>query len=114
MVNPFSKLGDLSNIMQQAKGMQQKMQQAQEELANTQVLGEAGGGLVQIVTNGNGEALGVMIQDVVLQEDKKILQGLIAAAINDANHKRESKKKEVMQGIMTGMGLPPDLDLFKG
>jgi nucleoid-associated protein EbfC len=114
MVNPFSKLGDIGNIMKQAKEMQSKMQAAQEELARTHIVGEAGAGLVHITINGNGEALSVAIDDSVLEEDKKILQGLVAAAINDANYKRELKKKEIMQGVMTGMGLPADLDLLKG
>lgn len=109
MVNPLSALGNIGNLMKQAKEMQQKMQAAQEELARTQVIGEAGGGMVQIVTNGNGETLSVSINDAVLKEDKKILQGLLAAAMNDANNKREAKKKELMSGLMGGMNLPPEL-----
>lgn len=111
MINPFKNIGNISNMMQQAKGMQQKLQQMQEQLAATQIIGEAGAGMVQLTVNGNGEALNIKIDDSVYQEDKRILQGLLVAAINDANHKREIKKKELMSGIMSGMGLPPELNL---
>ena len=112
MKNPFSALGNIGNLMQQAKDMQQKMKLAQDELAAIQIVGEAGAGMVKLSINGTGEALNIIIDDSVLQEDKKILQGLIVAAINDANHKREAKKKEVMSSIMSGMGLPADLDFL--
>jgi DNA-binding YbaB/EbfC family protein len=108
MVNPFS---NISNIMKQAKDMQQKLQQVQEQLAATQITGEAGAGMVQLTITGTGEALNIKIEDAVYNEDKRILQGLLVAAINDANHKRELKKKEVMSGLMAGMGLPPELNL---
>jgi DNA-binding YbaB/EbfC family protein len=108
MINPFS---NISNIVKQAKDMQQKLQQVQEQLAATHINGEAGAGMVQLTINGKGEALGLKIDDSVYQEDKRILQGLLIAAINDANHKRELKKKEVMSGLMAGMGLPPELNL---
>lgn len=108
MVNPFS---NISNIMKQAKGMQQKLQQVQEQLAAMQITGEAGAGMVQLTITGNGDALSIKIDDSVYNEDKRILQGLLVAALNDANHKRELKKKEVMSGLMAGMGLPPELNL---
>lgn len=108
MVNPF---GNISNLMQQAKSMQQKFKQIQEELVAMHIVGESGAGLVQLTTNGNGEALSIKIDETVYQEEKPVLQGLIIAAINDANHKREQKKKEIMGSMMSGMGLPPGLDL---
>ncbi len=108
MINPFS---NISNVMKQAKGMQEKLQQVQQQLAVTQITGEAGAGLVQLTINGSDEALSIKIDDSVYTEDKRILQGLLIAAINDANHKRELKKKEVMSVLMAGMGLPPELNL---
>lgn len=106
MVNPF---GNMGNLMQQAKNMQQKLKQAQDELAATQLTGESGAGMVQLTINGSGEAISITIDDTVYKEDKKILQGLIVAAINDANHKRDVKKKEIMGSIMSSMGLPPGI-----
>lgn len=109
MTNPFSKFGDL---MQQAKEMQQKIKKMQEELNTLHVIGEAGAGLVQLTVNGNGEALSINIDEAVYKESKQILQGLLIAAINDANHKREIKKKELMGGMVSGMGLPPGFDFL--
>ena len=97
--------------MQQAKGMQQKLKQVQEDLAAIHLTGEAGAGMVQLTINGKGEALNIKIDDSVYNEDKKILKGLIVAAINDANHKREAKKKEIMGGLMSSVGLPSETDL---
>lgn len=114
MANIFSSIGNISNLMQQAKGMQQKLKQAQQELAVTHVTGESGGGMVQLTITGNGEALHLKIDDAVYQEDKKILQGLLVAAINDANHKREAKKKEIMGSLMSSVGLPSGTDLDLG
>ncbi len=112
MINPF---GNIGNLMQQAKEMQQKFQQIQTELEKLHINGEAGAGLVQLTMNGAGEALHITIDDSVYKEEKSILQGLIVAAINDANQKRELKKKEMMGNLMTGMGLPPGFDfLTKG
>jgi len=110
-MNPF---GNIGNIMKQAKEMQEKLKQAQAQLAEVQVEGEAGAGMVKITMNGSGEAVSLQIDDAVYKEDKKILQGLIVAAINDASHKRDLKKKELMSGFMSGMNLPADLDLFQG
>ena len=101
--------------MQQAKGMQQKFKQIQNELEAMHIIGEAGAGLVQLVMNGNGETLSLKIgNDAVYKEKKQILQGLIVAAINDANRKRERKKREIMGSMMDGMGLPPGFDFLNG
>lgn len=111
MSNPF---GNIGNLMQQAKNMQQKFKQIQDELEAMHIVGESGAGLVQLTVNGNGEALSMKIDDAVYKEEKSILQGLIVAAINDANQKRELKKKEIMGSLMSGMGLPPGFDLLSG
>lgn len=111
MVNPF---GNMGNLMAQAKNMQQKFKQVQEELEAMQIVGEAGAGLVQLTTNGSGEALSIKIDDAVYKEEKQILQGLIISAINDANHKRDAKKKEMMGSLMSGMGVPPGFDFLTG
>ncbi len=109
MVNPF---GNFGNIMKQAKEMQQKFKQTQEELANIKIQGEAGAGAVQLTINGNGEALNIKIDDAIYAEDKQILQGLIVAAINDAKTKKDQKKKELMGNLTSGMGLPADFDFL--
>ncbi len=92
--------------------MQEKFKQVQDELEKIHVQGESGAGLVQIIMNGNGDALSAKIDDAVYKEEKQILQGLVVAAINDANHKRELKKKDMMGSLMSGMGLPPGFDML--
>lgn len=106
-MNPF-KLGD---IMKQAKEMQAKVQEAQKELADAKIVGQSGAGLVKVAINGNGEALALDINEEVFQEDRQVLHGLILAAINDANLKRENLKKEKMSGFLSGMGLPEEWNL---
>lgn len=110
-LNPF---GNISNLMQQAKDMQQKFKQLQDQMNAVQIVGEAGAGLVQLTINGNGEALILKIDDAAYKEEKQILQALIVSAINDANRKRDAKKKEVMGSMMSGMGLPPGFDFLTG
>lgn len=111
MINPFS---NISNIMQQAKDLQQKFKKLEEELEQARILGEAGAGLVQLTVNGKGDAINLKIDDAVYKEDKQILQGLIVAAINDANKKRDLKKKEMMGSLMSGVNMPPGFDFLTG
>ncbi len=72
--------GNLSDLMQQAQKMQADMQKAQEELANTEVQGEAGAGMVTVTMNGRHDVKRVSIDDAVLGEDKEVLEDLLAAA----------------------------------
>ena len=103
--------GGLGNLMKQAQQMQQHLQQAQEELANMEVTGESGGGLVQIVMSGRHEARRVQIDDSLLGDDKDMLEDLVAAAINDATHKVEATTQERMSGLTAGINLPPGMKL---
>ena len=101
--------GGLGNLMKQAQQMQQHLQKAQEELANMEIVGESGGGLVQIVMSGRHEARRVSIDDSLVGEDKDMLEDLVTAAINDAVQKVERQSKERLSGLASGMGLPGDL-----
>ncbi|MCX7099491.1 MAG: YbaB/EbfC family nucleoid-associated protein [Methylococcales bacterium] len=101
----------LGNLMQQAQKMQEDLKKAQDELALMQVLGESGGGLVQIVMTGKREARKVTIDDSLLGEDKDMLEDLVAAAINDAVNKVGKMKKEKMSSLTAGMPLPPGFQL---
>jgi len=103
--------GALGNLMKQAQEMQGKMQEAQEDLANEEVTGEAGGGLVKIVMNGKHQAKRINIDYDSIGEDKEMLEDLIAAAINDAASKIQSLTSERMSGLAGGMGLPPGMKL---
>ena len=101
--------GGLGNIMKQAQKMQADMRKAQEELANMEVTGESGGGLVSVLRTGRHEIKRVSIDDSLLEDDKDMLEDLIAAAMNDAVQKAENMSKEKMAGLTAGM--PPGLNL---
>ena len=91
--------GGMAGLMKQAQQMQEKMQKMQEELANAEVTGQSGAGLVSVVR--------VSLDDSLMQEDKEILEDLIAAAVNDAVRKIEQNNQEKMSGFTSGMQLPP-------
>ncbi len=97
----------LGNIMQQAQKMQEDMQKAQEELAAMEVLGESGGGLVQVLMTGKREVRKISIDDSLVGDDKDMLEDLVAAAINDAVHKVAKMKQEKMANLTSGIPLPP-------
>ncbi|MDD2802263.1 MAG: YbaB/EbfC family nucleoid-associated protein [Methylococcaceae bacterium] len=101
----------LGNIMQQAQKMQEDFKKAQDELANMQVMGESGGGLVTILMTGKREARKVTIDPSLLGDDKDMLEDLVAAAINDAVNKVGKMKKEKMADITAGLPLPPGFQL---
>ena len=99
--------GGMAGLMKQAQEMQEKMQKAQEELANAEVTGESGAGLVSIVMTGRHDVRRVNIDASLLEEDKEILEDLIASAVNDAVRKVEQNTQESMAGMTAGMQLPP-------
>jgi nucleoid-associated protein EbfC len=101
----------LGNIMQQAQKMQEDFKKAQEELANMQVMGESGGGLVTILMTGKREARKVTIDRSLVGEDKDMLEDLVAAAINDAVNKVAKMKKEKLASITAGLPLPPGFQM---
>ena len=98
--------GNLSDLMQQAQKMQADMQKMQEELADAEVTGEAGAGMVTVVMNGRHDVRRVSIDDGVLSEDKEVLEDLLAAAVNDAVRKVESHNRDAMSGLAAGMNIP--------
>lgn len=98
--------GNLSDLMQQAQKMQADMQKAQEELANAEVCGEAGAGLVRVTMTGRYDVKRVAIDDSVLTEEKEVLEDLLAAAVNDAVRKVENRNREAMSGLAAGLNLP--------
>ena len=98
--------GGLAQLMKQAQQMQESMQKAQAEMANLEVTGQAGGGLVSVVMTGRHEARRISIDESLLTEDKEMLEDLIAAAINDAAHRVEQLTQERLAGLTAGLGLP--------
>jgi len=103
--------GGMGNLMKQAQQMQEKMQKAQEELANSEVLGESGAGLVKITMTGRHDVKRVELDDSIMSEDKELLEDLLAAAVNDAVRKIEEQNQSQMSSMTAGMGLPPGMKL---
>lgn len=97
---------DLNELMKQARQMQEQMQKAQEEIANMVVEGESGAGLVQVSMNGRHDVKAVKLADTLLQEDKEVVEDLIAAAVNDAVRKLEDKNKNAMGDMASGFNVP--------
>ena len=97
----------LDDLMKQAQEMQTNMQKVQEELAQAEVTGEAGAGLVSVVMTGRHDLRRVQIDDSLLSEDKEVLEDLIAAAVNDAVRKVETNSREKMSDMTAGIDLPP-------
>ncbi|MBI5615971.1 MAG: YbaB/EbfC family nucleoid-associated protein [Gammaproteobacteria bacterium] len=103
--------GAIGNLMKQAQRMQEEMQRAQEQIATMEVTGEAGAGLVKIVLNGRHDVKSVTISPELMQDDRSMLEDLLAAAVNDANRKVEALTKERMAGVTSGLNLPPGMKL---
>ncbi|RMH37956.1 MAG: YbaB/EbfC family nucleoid-associated protein [Gammaproteobacteria bacterium] len=103
--------GGLGGLMKQAQEMQEKMQKIQEEVANMEVEGQAGAGLVKVVMTGRHDVKRVHIDESLLSEDKEILEDLIAAAVNDAVRRAEQSAKEKMAELTGGINLPPGFKL---
>ncbi len=103
--------GGLGNLMKQAQQMQADMQKAQEELANLEVTGQAGGDMVSVVMTGRHDVRRVTIDDSLMKDDKDMLEDLIAAAVNDAVRKVEQVSQERMASMTSGMPLPPGMKL---
>jgi DNA-binding YbaB/EbfC family protein len=103
--------GGMGQLMKQAQKMQEDMMKAQEELANLEVTGQSGAGMVSVVMTGKHEVRRVSIDDSLMADDKDMLEDLIAAAINDASHKIEEATKDKFSGMGAGMGLPGGMKL---
>jgi len=102
--------GALGGLMKQAQKMQDDMKLAQAELANAEVIGQAGGGMVSVVMTGRHDLRRVSIDDSVM-DDKEMLEDLLAAAVNDAVRQIESVSKDKMSGMTDGLNLPPGFKL---
>jgi len=102
---------DLGNLMKQAQQMQENMKKMQEQLANVEIEGQAGAGMVKITMTCRHDVKNVSIDHRLLGEDKEMLEDLLAAAMNDAAKKVETAIQEKMSGFAAGIGLPPGFKL---
>ena len=105
-------LKDLGALMKQAQEMQQKIGELQERLADSEVVGQSGAGLVKVTLNGKNEMRRVEIDPSLLAADEKgVLEDLIVAAANDARTKVETLVQDQMRGLTGGLPLPPGFKL---
>ncbi len=103
---------NIGQIMKQAQQMQAKMAELQEQLADLEVDGAAGGDMVQVTMNGKGVLRAVKIDPSLINaDDAEVLEDLIVAAVNDAKGKVETLVSEEMQKLTGGLNLPPGMSL---
>ncbi len=96
---------NLKKLMQEAQKAQAKAAEIQARLAETEVVGQAGGGLVEVVANGHGRVLGVRIKpEAVDPEDVEALEDLLLVAIQDAQDKAAALAEKEMKGSLGGLG----------
>jgi len=98
---------DFSDLISQAKKMQQKMKETQEALKKIEVEGVSGGDAVKVIMNGDGELKKVYLSEKILKESKEITEDLIVAAHNDAKAKLKKKTTDEISKVTGGINLPP-------
>ena len=103
---------NIQEMMKQAKVMQERMQQLQEELGEREVQGQSGGGMVNVTMTCRGEVRNLSIaQDIVNPNDKETLEDLVMAAVNMARQNADQTMATETQRMMQEMGLPTDMQL---
>jgi len=102
---------DFTDLISQAKKMQEKMKETQEALKRIEVEGIAGGNTVKVIMNGDGELKKISLDDALLKESKEIVEDLIVAAHNDAKSKLKKKTTEEISKVTGGVDLPPGFKL---
>jgi len=104
---------DIMGMMKQVQEMQAKMQQMQQELADMEVTGQSGAGMVTVTLNGKGEMRGIKIDPSLLKPDEaEIIEDLIVAATQDAKNKVDQVAQDKMKDVTGGLPLPPGLKLW--
>lgn len=97
--------GNMQQIMKQAQQMQRKLQEAQEEIAETEVTGSAAGGMVEVKMMADKTPVSISIKpEAVDPEDVEMLEDMILAALNDAMEQADKISKELL-GPLGGTGL---------
>ena len=102
---------DFTDLITQAKKMQEKMKETQEALKKIEVEGISGGNAIRIVMNGDGELKKVSLDENLLKESKEIVEDLIVAAHNDAKSKLKKKTSEEISKVTGDVSLPPGFKL---
>src|SRR5688572_4175702 len=103
--------GNIGQLMKQAQMMQDNMRRMQESLATMEVEGQSGAGMVKVQMTCKHEVKRVAIDPSLVNEEREMLEDLVAAAFNDAAHKVEATIQEKMSGMTAGLGLPAGFKL---
>lgn len=101
--------GGIGNLMKKAQLMQENLQKAQNKIAQMEVEGASGAGMVKVIMTGKHDVKRVTIDPSLMGDDKEMLEDLIAAAVNDAVRKVEQATQEMMADVTAGMPLPPGM-----
>lgn len=101
----------LAGLMQQAQKMQDNMKRLQEELAQLEVEGQAGAGMVKVVMTCKYQVRRVAIDPSLLGDDRDMLEDLVAAAFNDAVRRAEEVSQQKMAQLTAGLPMPPGFKL---
>jgi len=99
--------GQLAGLMKQAQQMQDNLKRVQEQLAEVEVEGQAGAGLVKAVVTCRNEVRRITIDPSLLADDRDMLEDLVVAALNDALRLAEQTSSERMGSVTAGLPLPP-------
>ena len=102
---------DFTDLITQAKKMQEKMKETQEALKKIEVEGISGGNSIRVIMNGDGELKKISLDENLLKESKEIIEDLIVAAHNDAKSKLKKKTSEEISKVTGGVSLPPGFKL---
>ena len=102
---------DFTDLITQAKKMQEKMKETQEALKKIEVEGISGGNSIRVIMNGDGELKKIYLDENILKESKEIVEDLIVAAHNDAKSKLKKKTSEEISKVTGGVSLPPGFKL---
>ena len=102
---------DFSDLISQAKKMQERMKETQEALKKIEVEGISGGNAVKVIMNGDGELKKISLGETIVKEPKEIIEDLIVAAHNDAKNKLKKKTSEEISKVTGGVDLPPGFKL---
>ncbi|WVH09462.1 MAG: Nucleoid-associated protein YaaK [Fluviibacter phosphoraccumulans EoVTN8] len=103
-------MAGLGGLMKQAQQMQERMKKAQEELADVEVEGQSGSGIVKVTMTCAHVVRRIAI-DPAAMDDREMLEDLIAAAVNDVVRRVEETSQGKMSGFTAGLNLPPGFKL---
>ena len=104
-------MADFTDLITQAKKMQEKMKETQEALKKVEIEGISGGNAIRVIMNGDGELKKISLDENLLKESKEIVEDLIVAAHNDAKSKLKKKTSEEISKVTGGVSLPPGFKL---